>query len=68
MKQVSGRKLAQIVQRRGWALARVHGSHHHFYDARPPGTNRHSNARQSAVKKGLLRSIMKIARLQEDDL
>jgi len=30
VKQVSGRELAQIVQRRGWILARVHGSHHVF--------------------------------------
>ena len=30
MKQVSGRDLAQIIQRCGWILARVHGSHHVF--------------------------------------
>ena len=30
MKQVSGRELAQIIQRRGWTLAWVHGSRHIF--------------------------------------
>jgi predicted RNA binding protein YcfA (HicA-like mRNA interferase family) len=30
VKQVSGRELAQIIQRRGWTLARIQGSHHVF--------------------------------------
>ena len=28
MKSVSGRELARIVERRGWTLLRVSGSHH----------------------------------------
>ena len=68
MKQVSGRELAQIVQRRGWTLARVHGSHHVFTMA---GRRErivipiHGN---QPLKKGLLRSLMKIAGLQDEDL
>ena len=68
MKQVSGRELAQIIQRRGWALARVHGSHRIFTMA---GHRErivipiHGN---QPLKTGLLRSVMKIAGLQEDDL
>jgi predicted RNA binding protein YcfA (HicA-like mRNA interferase family) len=68
VKQVSGRELAQIVQRRGWILARIQGSHHVFT---MPGRRErivipiHEN---QPLKKGLLRSLMKIARLQEDDL
>ena len=68
MKQVSGRELAQIVQRRGWTLARVHGSHHVFTMA---GRRErivipiHGN---QPLKKGLLRSLMKIAGLREDNL
>ncbi len=68
MKQVSGRELAQIVQRRGWILARIQGSHHVFTMA---GRRErivipiHGN---QPLKKGLLRSLMKIAGLQEDDL
>ena len=68
MKQVSGRELARIVQRRGWTLARVHGSHHVF-----TMTGRrerivipiHGN---QPLKVGLLRALMKIADLQESDL
>ena len=68
MKQVSGRELAQIVQRRGWTLARVHGSHHVFTMA---GRRErivipiHGN---QPLKKGLFRSLMKIAGLQDEDL
>jgi predicted RNA binding protein YcfA (HicA-like mRNA interferase family) len=68
VKQVSGRELARIVQRRGWTLARVHGSHHVF-----TMTGRrerivipiHGN---QPLKVGLLRALMKIADLQESDL
>jgi len=68
VKQVSGRDLAQIIQRRGWTLARVHGSHHVFTMV---GRRErivipiHGN---QPLKTGLLRSLMKIAELQEDDL
>ena len=68
MKQVSGRDLARLVERRGWHLARVNGSHHIF-----TMTDRrerivipiHGN---QPLKTGLLRSLMKIAGLSEDDL
>jgi predicted RNA binding protein YcfA (HicA-like mRNA interferase family) len=28
MKSISGRDFARIIERRGWALLRVNGSHH----------------------------------------
>jgi predicted RNA binding protein YcfA (HicA-like mRNA interferase family) len=68
VKQVSGRELAQIIQRRGWTLARIHGSHHVFTMA---GRRErivvpiHGN---QPLKKGLLRSVMKIAGLRDSDL
>jgi len=68
VKQVSGREFAQILQRHGWSLARVHGSHHIFT---MPGRRErivipiHGN---QPLKKGLLRSVMKIASLEEKDL
>ena len=68
MKQVSGRELAKAVQRKGWSLARVHGSHHIFVMS---GRRErivipiHGNR---PLKIGLLRSLMKIAGLTESDL
>jgi predicted RNA binding protein YcfA (HicA-like mRNA interferase family) len=68
VKQVSGRELARLVQARGWKLARIHGSHHVFtMEGRrerlviPVHGNR-------PLKTGLLRALMKIARLSESDL
>jgi predicted RNA binding protein YcfA (HicA-like mRNA interferase family) len=68
VKQVSGRELARIVHQRGWQLARIHGSHHVF--TMPDRRERlvipiHGNR---PLKTGLLRSLMKLAGLQESDL
>jgi predicted RNA binding protein YcfA (HicA-like mRNA interferase family) len=68
LKQISGRHLAKIIEHRGWMLARINGSHHIFTMA---GRRErlvipiHGN---TPLKAGLLRSLMKIADLQESDL
>ena len=68
MKQVSGKLLAREVQRKGWTLARVQGSHHIFV---MPGRRErlvipiHGNR---PLKIGLLRALMKLAELEESDL
>jgi len=68
VKQVSGQDLARAVQRKGWSLARVHGSHHIFT---MPGRRErivipvHGNR---PLKTGLLRSLMKIADLTEEEI
>ena len=68
MKQVSGKELARAFQRKVWMLARVHGSHHIFVMS---GRRErivipiHGNR---PLKIGLLRSLMKIAELTEDEL
>jgi predicted RNA binding protein YcfA (HicA-like mRNA interferase family) len=68
VKQVSGKDLARAVERKGWTLARIHGSHHIFV---MPGRRErivipvHGN---QPLKVGLLRSLMKIAGLEESDL
>jgi predicted RNA binding protein YcfA (HicA-like mRNA interferase family) len=68
VKQVSGKLFAKAVQRKGWSLARVHGSHHIFV---MQGRRErivipiHGNR---PLKIGLLRALMKIAELEEEDL
>ena len=68
MKQISGKDLARLVQRKGWSLARVHGSHNIFV---MPGRRErivipvHGNR---PLKVGLLRALMKIADLAEEEL
>lgn len=68
MKQVSGKELGRVIERRGWLLARISGSHHIYTMA---GRRErivvpvHGN---KPLKIGLLRSLMKIADLEETDL
>jgi predicted RNA binding protein YcfA (HicA-like mRNA interferase family) len=68
VKQVSGKELAKIIASRGWVLRRISGSHHIFLKE---GKRErivipvHAN---KPLKLGLLRALMKIAELGEDDL
>ena len=68
MKQVSGKELARAIQRKGWTLARIKGSHHIFV---MPGRRErivipiHGH---HPLKIGLLKSLMKIADLTASDL
>jgi predicted RNA binding protein YcfA (HicA-like mRNA interferase family) len=67
MKSISGRDLARLVERRGWKLLRVNGSHHIF--GKPGSVVRlsipiHGNR---PLKIGLLRHLAKLAELDESD-
>jgi predicted RNA binding protein YcfA (HicA-like mRNA interferase family) len=68
MKSVSGKDFAKLLERYGWSLLRVQGSHHVYGRAG-------SNIRLSlpihgsqTLKTGLLRHLMKLAGLSESDL
>lgn len=68
MKAISGKTLCKIVERNGWELKRITGSHH-IYARKgidviisiPVHGNRD-------LPKGTLKSIMKDAELTEEDL
>ncbi|MFN2452909.1 MAG: type II toxin-antitoxin system HicA family toxin [Pyrinomonadaceae bacterium] len=68
MKAVSGKEFAKILERRGWILLRVQGSHYIYgktgSDARL-SVPIHGN---QALKTGLLRHLMKTAGISERDL
>jgi len=68
MKSVSGRELARLLERHGWSRLRIRGSHHIYGKAG-------SRVRISvpihgtrALKRGLLRHLLKMAGLSEDDV
>jgi predicted RNA binding protein YcfA (HicA-like mRNA interferase family) len=68
MKQVSGRELCRIVERHGWTLKRINGSHHIYAKTGSPvrlSIPVHGN---KPLKQGLLRALMKAAGLMEGDL
>jgi predicted RNA binding protein YcfA (HicA-like mRNA interferase family) len=68
MKQVSGKDFCRIVERHGWRLMRIAGSHHIY--GRGGSIVRlsipvHANR---PLKLGLLRHLIKQAGLSENDL
>ena len=68
MKALSGREFARLVERSGWKLLRINGSHHIY--GRPGSVVRlsipiHGNR---PLKTGLLRHLAKLAGLPEADL
>ncbi|AFZ50334.1 type II toxin-antitoxin system HicA family toxin [Dactylococcopsis salina] len=66
MKSISGKKLGQILERNGWKLVRIKGSHHRYQkDNMSISIPIHGN---QDVKIGLLKSVMKQANLTESDL
>jgi len=68
VKQISGKELAKILERQGWALLRIRGSHHVY--GKPGEIVRLSVPvhGDSPLKKGLLAHFLKMAGLAENDL
>jgi predicted RNA binding protein YcfA (HicA-like mRNA interferase family) len=68
VKAVSGKAFAKAVERKGWFLLRIAGSHHIYGkdgEVARLSIPIHGN---TALKLGLQRSLMKIAGLGENDL
>jgi predicted RNA binding protein YcfA (HicA-like mRNA interferase family) len=68
MKSVSGKELAKLLERHGWTLLRVQGSHHIY--GKEASIVRlsvpiHGN---KTLKLGLLKHLLKMAELSADDL
>lgn len=67
MKEVSGKAFARAVERQGWKLLRIAGSHHiHGKDGSVVRLSIPTNANKP-LKLGLLRHLMKQAGLDEND-
>jgi predicted RNA binding protein YcfA (HicA-like mRNA interferase family) len=68
MKSISGKKLGKIVQKKGWILKKITGSH---YIYEKPGAKKILSIpvhRNQDLKLGTLKALMKIAGLSEEDL
>ena len=68
MKSVSGKTFAKILEKKGWKLKRISGSHHIY-------VKEETNIRISIpihgnkpLKIGLLRHFMKVAGINENEL
>jgi predicted RNA binding protein YcfA (HicA-like mRNA interferase family) len=68
MKTISGKDLCKLLERKGWVLARINGSHHIYVKA---GTIFRISVpvhRNNDMKTSLLKSLMKIAEITESEL
>ena len=68
MKSISGKELSRLLERRGWVLLRVNGSHHIY--GKTGSIVRlsvpiHGN---HPMKTGLLKHLLKLAELSENEL
>jgi predicted RNA binding protein YcfA (HicA-like mRNA interferase family) len=68
MKSISGKELSRLLERHGWRLLRIHGSHHIYGIAGRSvrlSVPVHSN---KPLKTGLLKHLLKVAELEERDV
>ncbi len=68
MKSISGKKLCKIVEKKGWILKKITGSHHIYVKSDENNILSIPVHRNQDLKIGTLKSIMKIAQLSQDDL
>lgn len=67
MKSISGKEFTRVLERHGWSLLRIQSSHHIYgktgSDVRL-SVPVHGN---QTLKTGLLRHLMRLAKISEDD-
>jgi predicted RNA binding protein YcfA (HicA-like mRNA interferase family) len=68
MKSISGKEFAKLVERRGWNLLRIQGSHHIYGKAGRQVRLSIPVHKNQNLKLGLQRHLMKMADLGEDDI
>jgi predicted RNA binding protein YcfA (HicA-like mRNA interferase family) len=68
MKSISGKEFAKALERHGWSLLRVQGSHHIYGKTGSEIRISIPIHRNQNLKTGLLRHFMKVAGLTENDL
>jgi predicted RNA binding protein YcfA (HicA-like mRNA interferase family) len=67
MKPISGRQFARMLEREGWALLRINGSHHIYGKAGNEARLSIPIHGNTALKRGLLFHLAKLAGIQLDE-
>jgi predicted RNA binding protein YcfA (HicA-like mRNA interferase family) len=68
VKSVSGKKLCKIVEKKGWVLRKVTGSHRIYAKTGVDKILSIPVHKNKDLKIGTLKALIKIAELTEDDL
>ena len=68
MKQLSGKDFAKILEKHGWYLSRVKGSHHIYVNSKNNNIISLPIHGNKPLRPGILKGIMKLAGLSEEDM
>lgn len=68
MTPLSGKRLARVIERHGWTLLRINGSHHIYGKLRSVVKLTIPIHGNQPLKKGLFHHLVKQAELSDDDL
>ena len=68
MKSVSGKELARLLERNGWSLLRINGSHHIYGNVGTVARLSVPIHGNKPLKVELLRLLLKVAGLEETDV
>jgi len=68
MKSISGKQLCKLLDKNGWELKKIHGSHHVYMKAGRKERLSVPVHGSKDLKIGLLKTIMKLAGIEENEL
>ena len=68
MKAISGKDFAKLLQKKGWKLKRINGSHHIYVKSGIQARISVPIHGNTPLKTGLLKHQMKIAGIEESEL
>ncbi len=68
MRSLSGKEFCRVLERHGWTLLRVQGSHHIYGRSGTPARLSVPAHGNQDLKLGLLRHLLRVAGLAEADL
>ena len=68
MKSVTGKEFCRLLEKRGWQLKRINGSHHIYARDGDPARISVPVHGNKALKRGLQRHLMRIAGIEESEL
>lgn len=68
MKAISGKEFAKLLERKGWVLRRIKGSHHIYVREGTPVRISIPLHRNKPLKIGLLKHLMKVAGIDKGEL
>jgi predicted RNA binding protein YcfA (HicA-like mRNA interferase family) len=68
MRSLSGKELAKLLERRGWVLLRINGSHHIYGKTGSKARISVPVHRSAPLKAGLLNYLLKLAGIPPESL